>query len=678
MHLARRIRYGGMNEESQLRYLLAKPIALAALDLGIIEREAYVVTACSSDGALLDEVRWMLRAAEVSTESISRSPFPETVARDPVGTTLLSTGNSCYRTVRRLGEGGMGVVHLAERVLDEGGAGEVRQSVALKLLNTPGMPGDELLRRFAEERRILAKLSHRNIAHLIDGGTMFDGRPFLAMEYVEGERVDEWCDRRQLSLRERVELFVQVCSVVDYAHGQRVIHRDIKPENILVTAEGEPKLLDFGIARLMDTVDGTAERKTGTAHRALTLAYASPEQVRGQALGPATDVWSLGVLLYKLVCGVLPFDVGDGSALDLSNAIVIGKMAPPSRQKGRTHPFARKLPEAIDAIVLRALQSDPAERYARVGQMIVDLRRFLASRPLYQGRGILRYRAQAMTRLRWSWIGMGVTLLAVLGGILVLRAALLRTMQQQSHNTEAMAGLAREMFENGDPELVTWNPSLTMRETVDHDVARSNPHPRPAPPQPPLVLSLIRSHPPTDIDDRATSLKAAGLAAQGGTDAPHRGRLMAALACTYAKSVNMPLSGDADSAPVTPDQAALRARIAGLYNHIGALDMPLRIIDAGLRDALATIRSGMPVNTVLEAQALSALGLAKAAAGDDEDAGAAEHEALDMVGNCTREQGATAEITGSRPAADADAEATKPRADWKGSPASESARRMTY
>jgi hypothetical protein len=435
-----------MNEESRLRYLLAKPIAMAALDLSFIDRERYVAMACGPDAALLDEVRWMLRAAEVSTESIGRVPLTPRVRDDISGATLFSSGSTCYRILRRLGEGGMGVVHFAERLIGED-AGEIRQLVALKFLNATGIPGDELLRRFGEERRILAKLSHPNIAHLIDGGSMRDGRPFLALEYVQGEPIDQWCDRRKLTLSQRIALFLKVCSAVEYAHRQQVIHRDIKPANILVTQDGEPKLLDFGIARLLDQVDGMASRQTRTAHRALTLAYASPEQVSGAPLTAATDVWSLGVVLYQLVCGVHPFEVQNESALALSNAIVTAGARSPSWQMRKRH--AHRLPADIDAVVMKALRRDPSERYASVERLGADLRHFLDARPVKARRELGDRLAGAALRRNWPALGMAASLLILLS-CLGIQAMQLR---QERQDAQMIALLAQRVFEQADPGI---------------------------------------------------------------------------------------------------------------------------------------------------------------------------------------------------------------------------------
>lgn len=228
--------------------------------------------------------------------------------------------------------------------------------------------------------RILARLPHPNITYPVDNGRIRDGFPFLAMEYVEGRRIDAWCQRHTVSLRACVALFLKVCMAVQYAHRHRVIHCDIKPANILVTEAGEPKLLDFGIARLLGDEASMCVR-TAPIPRALTLAYASPEQILGERLSTAVDVWALGVVLYQLLCGVRPFGGNDdtvASPLRVSNAIVAGRVRPPSRQAGRRD----KVPVELDAITLKALRRDPGQRYASVAELTVDLRCWLDSRPI--------------------------------------------------------------------------------------------------------------------------------------------------------------------------------------------------------------------------------------------------------------------------------------------------------
>ena len=391
-----------MHTPADERYERAQTIAHAALDAPPDEREALLATACGDDVELRREVDWLIAAVEVSGPD-DRLAGADELARNLFAQTRIEAGAPRqYRLIERLGEGGMGQVWLAER--DESG---IRQRVALKMLRGAGLPERRELEHFIAEGRILATLQHPNIAHLIDAGADADGMPFLAMEYVDGERIDRWCDTHSLSLRERIALFLKVCSAVSYAHGRLVIHRDLKPPNILVGSDGEPKLLDFGIARLLEREAGPAPATT--VLRAMTLAYASPEQIEGRTLGTATDIYSLGVVLYELLTGVRPFDHLQ-SEHARSNAIVSGEITPPSRRARETVTapvvgtprVTRRIPVDVDAIVLKALRREAAQRYASVGELADDLRRYLAAQPVFARRGQFGYRARRfLWRNRW-------------------------------------------------------------------------------------------------------------------------------------------------------------------------------------------------------------------------------------------------------------------------------------
>src|SRR5690349_193779 len=285
-------------------------IVETALSLAPGERPAYLETACTDEA--------MRRAAETtiamrdvrgrfggvtSAEGPTILQDAETigVSEEEQQKLLDDTQIGPYRVLRRIGQGGMGAVYLAER--DD----EFRQQVAIKLVKR-GMDSEFVLRRFRNERQILAALNHPNIARLLDGGTTTDGRPYFVMEYIEGKPITEYADQQRLSTAERLQLFQEVCAAVHYAHQNLVIHRDIKPSNILVTADGTPKLLDFGIAKLLnpDLAAHTLEA-TAVAIRLMTPEYASPEQVKGEAITTASDVYSLGVLLYELLTGHCPY-----------------------------------------------------------------------------------------------------------------------------------------------------------------------------------------------------------------------------------------------------------------------------------------------------------------------------------------------------------------------------------
>ncbi|HEY3738449.1 MAG TPA: protein kinase [Bryobacteraceae bacterium] len=288
-------------------------------------------------------------------------------------------GSHCgpYKLIRLIGSGGMGTVYLAER-----SDGEIRRTVAIKLLRPDGprRPNHE---RFLKERQFLASLKHPSIVQLIDAGRMESGRPYLVMEYVEGVPIDVYADG--ITIRQRLELFVAVCDGVSHAHGHLIIHRDLKPSNVLVDASGRPKLLDFGIAKLLDE---TEEGATQTIERLLTPGYASPEQFRGELQTTATDVYSLGALLYKLVTGRSPHEAGASPV-----EVMLGRAAVPLASRSN-----KSLPRDIDAIVAKALRQEPEARYVSVEAFAGDVRAFLDSKPVEARSGNGWYRTRKFLR----------------------------------------------------------------------------------------------------------------------------------------------------------------------------------------------------------------------------------------------------------------------------------------
>ena len=287
-----------------------------------------------------------------------------------------------YQILRELGHGGMGAVYLAERA-DE----HYRQQVAIKLIK-PGLGGATIRKRFRNEMQILAELNHPNIARLLDGGETVDGVPYLVMEYVEGRPIDVFCDEKQLPIDERLRLFATVCAAVQYAHQHLVIHRDIKPGNILVSEEGLPKLVDFGIAKLLDQdrMDATA-----TAMPFMTPDYASPEQVRAAAVTTATDIYSLGVVLYELLTGRRPYRLKSGVAHEVAKAICDEEPRRPSTTQKRLH-------ADLDNIVLMAMRKEPERRYATAEQFAEDIRRHLSGLPVRARPATFSYRAGKFVR----------------------------------------------------------------------------------------------------------------------------------------------------------------------------------------------------------------------------------------------------------------------------------------
>jgi len=437
------------------RYHRVKQIVLQALDLQGRAREELIAREVGDDAAMADEVRALLAGMEADQTLVVslRSPgvaAPDT-GQDLSGQETSADAARDYRLLQRLGAGGMGVVYLAERR-----HGGFVQKVALKLLNPVAEASPELRERFARERELLARLDHPGIARLLDGGILADGRPFLAMEYVEGERVDVHAAR--LPLDERIALFVKVCEAVAEAHRCLVIHRDLKPANILVDARGQPRLLDFGIARLIDE-DSAMGGDTRTGQHALTLAYASPEQLACQPLTTATDVYSLGAVLYQLVCGQLPFADID-NPVGLYNAIANTDVPPPSRRlrrDGEPRAQGRAVPADIDAIVLKALRKEPDLRYASVAALAEDLRRYLAHRPVSARAGERGYRARRFLRRNaWPLAAATLVLLSVLGGLLASVLALREARAQQAlaerrgHDLQRLTDFQQAMLESVD------------------------------------------------------------------------------------------------------------------------------------------------------------------------------------------------------------------------------------
>src|SRR5215203_547449 len=285
----------------------------AALDRPPAERPVFLEEACAGDLVLRREVERLLAADQAASQFLSNSPGEQLrLVLDP-----REEGGSLgpYRLLRTIGSGGMGTVYLARRE-DE----HYQRDVAIKVLRS-SLATTQAFHRFIAERQILAQLEHPNIARLYDGGSTDDGRPYLVMELIEGMPVDQYCDRHRLTLDQRLVLFQKICAAVQYAHQNLLVHRDLKPANILVTPEGEPKLLDFGIAKRLAPEPGDAPQETWTGLRMMTPSHASPEQVRGDAVTTASDVYSLGVILYGLLAGRSPYQVTAELPYEIERAI---------------------------------------------------------------------------------------------------------------------------------------------------------------------------------------------------------------------------------------------------------------------------------------------------------------------------------------------------------------------
>jgi len=372
-----------------------KAVFHAAIDVPAAERPALLDAACEGDPTLRAEVEALLADADEADCPIERQT--EHMRGWLGGPVEPGTRIGAYEIVRELGRGGMGTVLLARRA-----DGHYSHDVALKMIRRM-VSAPDLESRFRRERQILASLAHANIARLLDGGVTSEGEPFLVMEYVAGEPMLAFAARHELDTRARIALFLQVCRAVAYAHSRLVVHRDIKPSNILMTAEREPKLVDFGLAKILDDALDGRDARTQVALRAFTPSYASPEQILGHDVSTATDVYSLGVVLYELLTGAPPFDFGSSRITDILRVIETVEPARPSEAlKGTASLATRTRPEELagdlDNIVLTAIRRVPEQRYESVAALAADLERYLDGRPVLARAQTWRYRAGKFVR----------------------------------------------------------------------------------------------------------------------------------------------------------------------------------------------------------------------------------------------------------------------------------------
>ena len=424
------------------RWEKVKDVLGTALELPDDDRPMYLDQQCGNDISLRNEIELLLRG-----ERNVEPQFLGETALAQVAAALIPTEDNpwigrrvgVYKIVEQIGSGGMGEVYRAFRADDQ-----YRKEVALKLIRA-GQDSGSVIARFKNERQILASLEHPNIARLLDGGTTEEGVPYFAMELIEGIPITEYCDEKRLSVPERLRLFMQVCGAVQYAHQHLIIHRDIKPGNILVTAEGTPKLLDFGIAKIVDTsADRTFTDSTVTAFRVLTPRYSSPEQIHGDSITTASDVYSLGMVLYELLTGQSPYRLATGSPQEMIQAVCNTEPQRPSVAVNRVDSSAesssnrfgreerselrdsaperlrKRLNGDLDNIALMALEKDPARRYPSVEQLQEDIRRHLGNVPVIARNGTAWYRASKfITRHKAGAAFTGAFALALVTGMAI-------------------------------------------------------------------------------------------------------------------------------------------------------------------------------------------------------------------------------------------------------------------
>jgi len=387
----------------------------AAFEMTPTERGAFLASACKGDASLRAEIEKLIDGYDRAGDFIEIPPVLDESTielSEPEATPLTGVRIGAYKLIKEIGRGGMGTVYLAARA-DE----EFRKHVALKVI-TAGFDHETIIQRFRNERQILAGLDHPNIARLLDGGTTEGGAPYFVMEYIEGQTIMDYCDTHRLGTVERLKLFRAVCSAVHFAHQNLIVHRDIKPANILVTADRTPKLLDFGVAKLLSP-NAQGVELTGVTMRMMTPEYASPEQARGETITTASDVYSLGVLLYGLLTGHRPYRVTSRSLVEIIEAICEEEPPKPSTAIMRTvaspgaggttdvtvtpeavgkardsesHRLRRELEGDLDNIVLKAMRKEPQRRYASVEQFSEDIQRYFDHLPVMACQDTVYYR----------------------------------------------------------------------------------------------------------------------------------------------------------------------------------------------------------------------------------------------------------------------------------------------
>ena len=449
----------------QEHWVTLKEKLQAALDLAPEKRRAYLDETAGSNPELRRELESLLVAHENAGTDFLNSPSAPTIATDesPERSELfIGRRIGSYQIVSQIGAGGMGEVYRAFRT------DEYEKEVAIKVVRA-GQQSGFSVGRFKNERQILARLDHANIAHLLDGGTTDDGLPYFVMEFIEGKPIDEYCDSHKLPIEERLRLFLQVCSAVQYAHQRLIIHRDIKPSNIMVTSQGTPKLLDFGIAKILDTEStGGQIEPTLTIFRAFTPEYASPEQIKGDPITTASDVYSLGVVQYELLTGRHPYRKPNSKPQEMFRAVcelepekpstAVKKKIPtassgeppsvalPEVQGNSADKLSKRLRGDLDNIVLMALRKEPQRRYSSVEQFAEDIRRHLENLPVLARKDTVGYRTSKFINRHKAGVVAAILLTLILLGALAITLWEARVAREQAAVARSQEARAERRF----------------------------------------------------------------------------------------------------------------------------------------------------------------------------------------------------------------------------------------
>jgi serine/threonine-protein kinase len=432
-----------------------------ALDHAPEERDAFVRRAAGADWELRDRVLEMLRADSEPSALLDSRPDSLAEAVAERATSLQGRRIGPYRLVREIGRGGMGTVWLAERE-------DVGKRVALKLVSG-WLASPERTARFLFERRVLARLEHPNIARLIDAGVADDGTPWLAMEYVDGRPIDAHCAEHGIAIRGRLDLFAAVCDAVAYAHRNLIVHRDLKPSNILVTPDGDLRLVDFGIAKLIESGDTATDPLTRVGAGPLTPDYASPEQVHGGAITTASDVYQLGVLLYELLTGRRPRNLAGLSPQEVAQALDTEEVAPPSHVADEVS--RRDIKGDLDNIVRMAMRTEPERRYGSARELGEDVRRHLEARPVLARPATFGYRAAKFIRRHKAGTAMAAATATIVIAAAVALAVQARRIAVQRDRAEQVSSILTDLFASANPEVARGD-TITVRSVLDRGAER--------------------------------------------------------------------------------------------------------------------------------------------------------------------------------------------------------------